>query len=139
MSQTHQYDDIIRRERHVSPRHPPMSNYDRAAQFSPFAALTGHDAAILETARLTDEKRDLDETELSALNRELQKVLVCLEDEPEVTITYFEPDNRKSGGIYRTVTDSVKKLDTFERQLVLKNGTKILINNVMEMQIESRK
>ena len=133
------YDDIIHLPHHISATRARMPLSDRAAQFSPFAALTGHDVAILETARLTDEKRDLDETELSALNRELQKVLVCLEDEPEVTITYFEPDNRKSGGIYRTVTDSVKKLDTFERQLVLKNGTKILINNVMEIQIKSRK
>lgn len=133
------YDDIIHLPHHVSATRARMSLSDRAAQFSPFSALTGHDAAILETARLTDEKRDLDETELSALNRELQKVLVCLEDEPEVTITYFEPDNRKSGGIYRTVTDSVKKLDTFERQLVLKNGTTILINNVMEIQIKSQR
>ena len=136
---TDAYDDIIHLPHHISATRARMPLSDRAAQFSPFAALTGHDAAILETARLTDEKRDLDETELRALDRELQKVLVCLEDEPEVTITYFEPDNRKSGGIYRTVTDSVKKLDTFERQLVLKNGTKILINNVMKIQIKSQK
>lgn len=133
------YDDIIHLPHLVSATRARMPLSDRAAQFSPFAALTGHDAAILETARLTDEKKDLDETELRALDRELQKLLVCLEDEPEVTITYFEPDNRKSGGIYRTVTDSVKKLDTFERQLVLKNGTKILINNVMEIQIKSQR
>ena len=133
------YEDIIHLPHHVSATRARMPMSDRAAQFSPFAALTGHDAAILETARLTDEKKALDETELCALDRELQKLLVCLEEEPEVTITYFEPDVHKSGGMYRTVTGAVKKLNAFERQIVLKNGMAISVNNVMGIQMKSKK
>ena len=130
------YDDIIDRPHHVSATRPQMPMSDRAAQFSPFAALTGHDAAIQETGRLTDEKIRLDESELCVLDRELQQLLDRLDDEPAVTITYFEPDKTKSGGAYLTVAGTVKKVDAFERKLLLQDGTIISLSNVVRMQVD---
>ena len=126
-----QYDDIIRLPHPDSPKHPRMSLYDRAAQFSPFAALTGYAGVIRETARLTDRKIELDETMLTALNERYQLLLSVLDAEPEVEITYFVPDERKSGGAYRTVSGVVKKADEFTRRLTLTDGTVIPIEDVL--------
>lgn len=98
------YAGIMNLPHHVSPTRPQMPISDRAAQFSPFAALTGYAGVIRETARLTDRKIELDETMLTALNERYQLLLSVLDAEPEVEITYFVPDERKSGGAYRTVT-----------------------------------
>ena len=95
-----QYEDIINLPHHVSATRPQMSMLDRAAQFSPFAALTGYDAAIKETGRLTDEKIEMDEEALNILNMKFQILVDSLDDEPEVTFTYFKPDERKAGGAY---------------------------------------
>ena len=95
-----QYEDIINLPHHVSATRPQMSMIDRAAQFSPFAALTGYDAAIKETGRLTDEKIEMDEEALNILNMKFQILVDSLDDEPEVTFTYFKPDERKAGGAY---------------------------------------
>ena len=106
-----QYDDIIRLPHPDSPKHPRMSLYDRAAQFSPFAALTGHSAAIAETGRLTDQRMELDEYEMARVDAELQRLQELLPGRPTASITYFVPDERKNGGSYQTVTGEVKRID----------------------------
>ena len=106
---------------------------DRAAQFSPFAALTGYDAAIHETGRLTDDKIELDEETLNILNMKLRLLVDSLDDEPEVTFTYFKPDQRKAGGAYIEVTGKVKKVDGFERLIVMENGIKIPMDDVLDV------
>ena len=106
---SHKYDDIINLPHHVSKKHPQMSLHDRAAQFSPFAALTGHKAAINETARLTDEKQILSEDVIAKLNEQLNLIKENIGTNPIVTITYFVPDDRKSGGAYISNTGVVKK------------------------------
>ena len=118
------YQDIIDLPHHVSKTRPPMPMSDRAAQFSPFAALTGYEEAIGETARLTDQRRELDENELESLNRQLQSVL----DQPEeasrkISVTYFQPDGKKTGGAYVTVTDRLKKIDMDAGLLILEHTT----------------
>lgn len=121
----HKYDDIINLPHHVSSTRPRMAVSDRAAQFAPFAALVGHDEVIEETARLTDERALLDESEKSMLNAKLQMILERIDDVPQISITYFVPDTRKSGGAYRTVTGQVKTIDEYEHQVVMTDGTMI--------------
>ena len=130
------YDDIINLPHHVSATRPQMSMLDRAAQFSPFAALTGYDAAIKETGRLTDEKIIMDEEALNMLNMKFQILIDNLFDEPEVTITYFKPDERKSGGAYIELTGIVKKFDEFERQIMMQDGTKIPMDDILNIESE---
>lgn len=127
------YDDIINLPHHVSATRPQMSMMDRAAQFSPFAALTGHNAAIKETARLTGEKIDLDEDALIALDRKFQILVDHLNDEPKIVITYFKPDERKAGGAYLKVEGVLKKIDEYERLLILTNGQKIKMDDVLDI------
>lgn len=130
MSDEHKYDDIIHLPHPVSARHPQMPLYDRAAQFSPFAALTGHEAAIKETARLTEERMELDESAKEMLDERLQMIRENLSRKPEVTFTYFKPDERKSGGAYLTVTGRVKKIDGYEHRILLEDGTVIEIEEL---------
>ena len=135
---TDNYNDIINLPHHVSPTRPQMSMMDRAAQFSPFAALTGYDAAIKETGRLTDEKIELGEEELSILNMKFQLLVDSLDEEPEVKITYFKPDDRKAGGAYLTASGTVKKIDDFERIIFMKNGTKIPMDDVLSIELPTK-
>ena len=130
------YEDIITLPHHISATRPQMSMIDRAAQFSPFAALTGYDAAIKETGRLTEEKIEMDEEALNNLNMKFQILVDSLGDEPEVTFAYFKPDERKAGGAYIEVTGTVKKVDDFERQIVLHNGTKIPMDDILNIEGE---
>ena len=125
------YREIIDLPHHVSKTRPQMSMSDRAAQFAPFAALTGYDSAIKETGRLTDEKIELDEEALTDLNMRYQLLVDALDEEPEVKITYIKPDERKSGGEYVTVTGTVKKVDDFERLIIMHDGTKIPMDDVL--------
>ena len=113
-----------------------MSMVDRAAQFSPFAALTGYDAAIKETGRLTDEKVNLSEEEKEALDRKQQILMEWLGDHPALTITFFVPDEKKSGGAYMTKSGNLKKIDEFERVMLLTDGTKIPLDDVVEIESE---
>lgn len=129
------YDDIIDLPHHVSARHPQMSLYNRAAQFAPFAALSGHDAAIEETARLTEEQRELTQGEREVLSRKLN-CLLQRNDSPAVEITYFRHDQRKSGGRYCTVTGTIKKVDDIGGKLLLTDGTVILLDAVSDMRGE---
>lgn len=124
------YREIIGLPHHVSKTRPQMPMSDRAAQFAPFAALTGYDSAIKETGRLTDERIELDEEALTTLDMKYQLLMDALDDEPEVTITYFQPDERKTGGKYVSATGAVKKVDDFERRIIMQDGLKILMDDV---------
>ena len=132
----HEYDDIIDLPHHVSATRPRMSMIDRAAQFSPFAALTGYYAAIKETERLTDRRIELTEDSRTALDRKQQLLLDNMADRPEVSVTYFVPDERKAGGAYVTVTGRVKKVDDYQRLLLLTDGTKIPLDEILDMESE---
>ena len=127
------YDEIINLPHHVSPTRPQMSMSDRAAQFAPFAALTGYDSAIKETGRLTNERIELDEEALTALDRKYQLLMEALDEAPEVTITYFQPDERKAGGKYISATGAVKKVDDFERRITMRDGAKIPMDDVLSI------
>ncbi len=128
----HRYDDIIDLPRPVSPTRRRMTPLERAAQFSPFAALTGYDAALAESVRLTEEKAELDEDALRELEEKL-RLLASRPDHPLVTVTYFRPDTRKKGGAYATVTGKLKKLRLFERELLLEDGTAIPLDDVADL------
>ena len=127
------YDDIINLPRHVSLSRPQMAVSDRAAQFSPFAALTGHEAAIRETARLTDERAELDENAKAVLDEKLRMIQEMLPARPEITVTYFQPDAKKSGGAYVSVTGRVKKLDLYGQCLLMEDGLRIPLGELYDM------
>ena len=128
------YDDIIQLPHPTSARHPRMSLSNRAAQFSPFAALTGHKAAINETARLTDEKQILSEDVIAKLNEQLNLIKENIGTNQTVTITYFVPDDKKSGGAYISNTGVVKKIDEYNHTVILTDKTVIPIEQISEMQ-----
>lgn len=125
-----QYDDIIHLPHHVSKTHQRMSNLDRAAQFAPFAALTGHEEAVKEVARRTNEKIELDESELEILNRKLQKINENLPLKQPIKITYYQPDEKKNGGKYLTICQVVKKIDPLNQCIVLMDKSTILFDNL---------
>lgn len=126
----HDYEDIIHLPHHVSPTRPQMPLIDRAAQFSPFAALTGYEAAIKETARMTEERIELDESGKAVLNERLRLVKDRLDERPEVSVTYFLPDEKKAGGAYVTATGVVRKLDEYKRVVVMEDQTVIPIEHI---------
>ena len=132
----HSYDDIINLPHPTSRNHPRMSLHDRAAQFAPFAALTGHDAAIKETARLTDERLELSDEVIMKLNDQLNMRRDTIGTEQEVIITYFVPDDKKAGGAYITHSGMVKKIDEFERNLIMQDEIVIPIEQISEIQGE---
>ncbi len=127
------YDDIINLPRHTSKSRPHMSAHDRAAQFSPFAALTGYDSAITETGRLTDNKVELDEYSKADLNEKLSKINGQIDEQPQVSITYFRPDKKKAGGTYITATGVVKKINPYERTVVMQDATMIPMDDISEI------
>ena len=129
------YDDIIDLPHHVSVTRPQMSRLDRAAQFAPFAALTGYGAAIKETARLTDEREELGEYELMELNAGIQMLMERIDEHPQVEITYFKPDERKDGGAYLTVKSRAKRLNEYERFLLLEDGTEIPFDDIYKIEL----
>lgn len=133
LQNTHKYDDIIDLPRPVCKRSSRMTNYDRAAQFSPFAALTGFDAAIEETARLTDKRIELDEMEKLQLNEVLCEIQEKLDAQPQITATYFTYDERKSGGAYITVQGWVRKIDSYSMTLLLTDGRSIPIREIIAL------
>lgn len=130
------YDEIMGLPHHVSKTRPQMPMSDRAAQFAPFAALTGYDSAIKETGRLTDERIELDVEALSALDMEYQLLMEAHDEAPEVTITYFQPDERKAGGKYVSAVGAVKKIDDFERRITMQDGAKIPMDDVLSIEGE---
>lgn len=128
------YDDIIDLPHPVSARHPHMPVSDRAAQFAPFAALTGYDAAIRETARLTDQKVEQTEEAKALLDRKQQLLLESARTHPEVTVTYFKADPHKSGGAYVSVTGHFRSIDPIKRQLVLTDKTCIPLDDIFKLE-----
>lgn len=128
------YDDIINLPHHESTKHPKMPALDRAAQFLPFAALTGHDAAVRETARLTDSKVELDEIRKEELDLHLQLLREQLIQKPQVSITYFVPDAKKDGGAYRTITGTIQTIEETWHQVIMENGTVIPIRDIFEIE-----
>ena len=130
------YDDIIHLPHPTSKKYPRMSVRDRAAIFSPFSALSGHGAAIAETARLTDQRMELNEDAKVELDRRQAVLLEHIGEQPEVTVTWFRPDDRKEGGIYVTTVGRAKKIDEFKRILSMVSGQKIVLDDIV--QIESR-
>ena len=128
------YSDIINLPHHVSRNHPQMPMEARAAQFAPFAALTGYDAVIHETARLTDKQVELEEYDNERLNRIFSELMDSLEKHPMVTVSYFKPDEHKAGGAYMTVSGKLKKIDTYEQIMKMEDGTVIPIGSIMDLQ-----
>lgn len=133
---TGQYDDIIHLPHHRSKRRSHMSLQDRAAQFSPFAALTGFDSAIEETGRLTDSRVELEEYGRSILDRKLAFLLEHVQEHPQVSVTYFCPDDRKAGGAYREISGRVRKIDLYRQIITMLDGREISIEEIVEIGLE---
>lgn len=127
------YDDIINLPHHVSKKHPRLSMEQRAAQFAPFAALTGFGDAINETSRITENRIELDDEEKLKIDNILQKLMDKISNKPKVTITYFIPDLRKTGGEYKTKIGNLKKIDEYKQLLVLEDKTEIPIKEIIEI------
>lgn len=134
---SHRYDDIIDLPHHRSTTRAHISNRDRAAQFAPFAALTGFGAAIQETARLTDHRPELDESEQEMLNLRLKLLSEKLDQRPAVTVTYFCPDAKKAGGAILTATGYVIKLNPYTRELLLDGGLVVPLEQLLHLESPS--
>ena len=129
------YDDIINLPHYEPKYHPRMSMWNRAAQFAPFAALTGYDTAIQESNRVTDDWIDLGESGNEELNRKMELILSKLSEQPHVTIEYFVPDEHKEGGLYQSYTGNIKRIDEYEKTMVMTDGKKIqlkMITNITD-------
>lgn len=131
----HRYDDVINRQHPTSKKHPRMSNMNRAAQFAPFAALTGYEESIEKTARLTASRIEMSEYEIEELNAKLNFIQEHIKERPEVTITYFQPDERKEGGEYLTVTGKVRWIDEVGGVMAFENENTIYVKLVMNIMI----
>lgn len=130
----HRYDDILYMPHHQSKERPHMSLHDRAAQFAPFAALSGHEEAIEETARITDERIILDASKIEQINEKLSYIASHLKDKHVVSITYFKPDSRKKGGAYLTDIGVIKKFDESEHLVIMESGMKILLEQIVDVE-----
>lgn len=124
------YEDIVNLPSHISKKYPQPTMLERAARFAPFAAITGYEEMVLEEARETEDRIDLDEGTLADLNRRLNMIQESLEEEPQIKIMYFEPDKRKTGGAYVTITGIVKRIDEYERHMLMADGKKIPIDQI---------
>lgn len=129
------YSDIINLSRPVSKR-PRMSLEQRSAQFAPFAALTGYEGQVKETARLTNKKIEINEELKEILSKKIQLIQEKIKEQPQIEITYFIPDSKKEGGRYETVTNSVKKIDTYKGEIILIDGTTIAIDEIIDISSE---
>ena len=129
----HCYDDIIDLPHHQSKIRMHMSLHDRAAQFAPFSALSGYDDAIEETERLTDERIALDEAQVEKINEKLSYIAAHLSERITVSITYFKPDHKKSGGVYLTDIGVVKKVDEINHALTMESGMQIHMEQIMDI------
>ncbi|MCR5802821.1 MAG: hypothetical protein K6G47_01040 [Clostridia bacterium] len=131
-----EYDDILHLNRPQYPDFPPMSIHDRAAQFSPFAALVGYDEAVAETVRYTDARREISEEELNDLNKKLNELKEKLSLRPSITVHYFVPDIRKDGGSYKTKKGDVRTIDEYNNLIVFADGDKIAISDTYTIVFE---
>ena len=132
----HRYDDVINRQHPTSKKHPRMSRMNRAAQFAPFAALTGYEESIEETARLTDRRIELSEYEMEELNAKLNFIQEHIKERPEVTITYFQQDERKEGGAYLTVIGKVRRIDDANKVIIFEDERLTYIEKITDIIIE---
>ena len=128
------YDSLLHRGRRFSEKHPPMPNCERAAQFAPFAALNGFEEAVDETARLTERQVELDDGGIEELDRALRLIAERVGERPEISVTWFRPDDRKAGGAYLTWRGSLKKMDTYGRRLVFTDGRSIPIDSIRSVE-----
>ena len=133
LSYDHQYDDIINMEHHKSKKHPPMSLYARSSQFAPFAALTGYEELVTETARETQEKIELDDELKHILDEKIQILSEKIKIKPIVKFTYFIPDSVKNGGLYLNIDGIVKKIDFYNQNIILEDKTTIPINDIIDI------
>lgn len=131
MNGNFKYKDILYLEYRKSEKRAPMPDCDRAAQFMPFAALTGFGAVINETSRTVSKKHILNEDELRILNEKLNRIIVNISRKPEVEVTFFVPDSKKDGGRYETYKGRVRCVDTFEKEIIFTDKSKIKIENIM--------
>lgn len=127
------YDDIIQLPRHISKKRPKMALINRAAQFSPFAALAGHEEAIEETAIVTEERVELDEYVKCVLSEKLQIIAKRIKEQPKISITFFQPDSMKKGGSYITTVGQVKKIKEHERLIVMADGIEIPMDEIISI------
>lgn len=127
------YNDMFYLPHHISKTHSQMTLLSRAAQFAPFAALTGHDAAIKETARLTDEQLELNEDHKEKINECLTELAKLIHLSPQITLVYFIPDKKKAGGFYQEYTGHLKKIDLYNRVLIMKDGIRIQIDRIVDL------
>lgn len=133
-----EYQDMLTLPHHVSKSHPKMSVSDRAAQFAPFAALTGYGAVIKETARQTDARIELDEYSKAELDAVLGEIRAQLAAKPQVSITYFVPDAKKQGGAYVTVRGRIKKIEEYEQKLILTDEREIRIPEILCIELSAQ-
>lgn len=130
------YDDIISLPHYASKTRPRMDRENRAAQFSPFAALTGYDAAVVETARLTDRRIELSDDKKARLDERIQILLERVHERPKVSLTYFRRDERKAGGSYEIISGAISKIDEFEQLIVFADGRKIPVEDIYDIEGE---
>ena len=133
MKYDHQYDDIINMKHHKSKKHPPMSLYARSSQFAPFAALTGYEEAVTETAREVGERIDIDDELKNILDSKIQMLSEQIKKKHEIVFTYFVPDLTKVGGAYINVTGIIKKIDTINQIIILEDKTEIPITDIIDI------
>lgn len=127
------YEDIINLPHHISKKHRPMPREARAAQFAPFAALTGYESDVNEAARYTGKRRELGEYETERLNRRINEIRDGIHGNTEVIITYFKPDEKKAGGEYLNIGGRVRKIDDYGRTLTLTSGALIPLDDISEI------
>jgi len=130
------YEDIVNLPPHISKKHPQPSMMDRAARFAPFAAITGYEEMVLEEARVTEEQIHLDEDAVALICEKINMIQEFIDEEPEVRITYFEPDKKKSGGAYITITGTPKRVDEYEQLLIMTDGKKIKFDSIYRLESE---
>lgn len=130
------YSDIIEMPHHVSRKHKHMSVSSRAAQFSPFAALSGYDGQIIEEARLTNNKLDIREDSLGRMNETLGDIIERIKEKPLVEVTYFKPDDKKDGGKYVSLSGCVRRVDEVFREMIFTDGSRVSLNDVLDLKIQ---
>lgn len=133
MNDEHKYDDIINLEHHVSKTHRQMSIEERSAQFAPFAALTGYEDEVKETERITERMIEITEDIRSILDEKIRLIQNKIAEQPNVTITYFVPDINKQGGKYQTINGIIRKIDNYEKKLILTSNIEICIKDIIEI------
>ena len=133
LEKSDKYNDIINLPHHVSEKHVRMTIEERSAQFAPYAALTGYEGQVKETARLTDRRIELDEELKVILDMKIQVIQELISNKPELEVTYFIPDDKKDGGRYETILDNINKIDIYKQQMIMQNGAIIDIKEIIDI------